>query len=85
MGEEFGRFIQGFFFLPNINPSRPSTLFSHRTSDNPILGQYTLKSQEIRTWRGGNLAEKRNHNLDHPGTLFCKHSHNTNLSIFGVD
>jgi hypothetical protein len=30
----------------------PSTPSSHRMRDNPFLGQYTLKSQEIRKWRG---------------------------------
>jgi hypothetical protein len=45
-------FIQGFYLLPNINPSRPSTPYSHRMRDNPFLGQYTLKSQEIIKWKG---------------------------------
>jgi hypothetical protein len=40
----------GFYFLPNINPSGPVAPSSHRMRDNPVLGQYTLKSQEIRTW-----------------------------------
>jgi hypothetical protein len=40
----------GFYLLPNINPSGPSTPSSHRMRDNPFLGQYTLKSQEIRKW-----------------------------------
>jgi hypothetical protein len=52
MGESSGRFIQGFYLLPNINPSGPSTPSSHRMRENPFLGQYTLKSQEIRKWRG---------------------------------
>jgi hypothetical protein len=40
----------GFYLLPNINPSGPSTPSSHRMRDNPFLGQYTLKYQEIRKW-----------------------------------
>jgi hypothetical protein len=52
LGEASGRFIQGFYLLPNINPFGPSTLSSHRMRDNPFLVQYTLKSQEIRKWRG---------------------------------
>jgi hypothetical protein len=40
----------GFYLLPNNNPSGPSTPSSHRMRDNPFLGQYTLKSQEIRKW-----------------------------------
>jgi hypothetical protein len=51
MGEASRRFIQGFYLLPNINPSRPLAPYSHRMRDNPFLGQYTLKSQEIRKWR----------------------------------
>jgi hypothetical protein len=35
-----------------MNPFGPSTPSSHRMRDNPLLGQYTLKSQEIRKWRG---------------------------------
>jgi hypothetical protein len=40
----------GFYILPNINPSGPSAPSSHRMRDNPFLGQYTLKSKEIRKW-----------------------------------
>jgi hypothetical protein len=40
----------GIYLLPNINPFRPSSPSSHRMRDNPFLGQYTLKSQEIRKW-----------------------------------
>jgi hypothetical protein len=42
----------GFYFLPKKNPYGPSSPYSHRMSDNPFLGQYTLKSQEIRKWGG---------------------------------
>jgi hypothetical protein len=35
-----------FIFYPTSTPS------SHRMRDNPFLGQYTLKSKEIRKWRG---------------------------------
>jgi hypothetical protein len=52
LGKAYKRFIQGFYLLPNINPFEPSTPYSHRMRDNPFLGQYTLKSQEIRKWRG---------------------------------
>jgi hypothetical protein len=52
LGEAFGMFIQGFYLLPNINPSGPSAPSSHRMRDNPFSGQYTLESQEIRKWRG---------------------------------
>jgi hypothetical protein len=38
----------GFYILPNNNPFGPSYPSSHRMRDNPFLGQYTLKSQEIR-------------------------------------
>jgi hypothetical protein len=62
LGEASRRFIEGFYLLPNINPSGPSTPSFHRMRDNPFLGQYTLKSQEIRKWRGlmvesGSLTE----------------------------
>jgi hypothetical protein len=50
MGEASGRFIQGFYILPNINLSRPLAPSSHRMRYNPFLGQYTLKSQEMRKW-----------------------------------
>ena len=40
----------GFYILPNNNPYGPSTPSSHRMRDNPFLGQYTLKYQEIRKW-----------------------------------
>jgi hypothetical protein len=50
LGEASGRFIHRFYILPKNNPSRPSSPSSHRISDNPFLGQYTLKSQEIRKW-----------------------------------
>jgi hypothetical protein len=50
LGEAYGRFIYiGFYILPNNNPSGSSTPSSHRMRDNPFLGQYTLKSQEIKT------------------------------------
>jgi hypothetical protein len=52
MGEASRRFIQGFYLLPKINPFGPFVPSSHRMRDNPFLGQYTLKSQEIRKWRG---------------------------------
>jgi hypothetical protein len=52
MDEASGRFIQGFYLLPNINPSRPSAPSSHRMRDNTFLGQYTIKSKEIRKWWG---------------------------------
>jgi hypothetical protein len=52
MGKASRRFIQGFYLLPNINPSGPSAPSSHRMRNNPFLGQYTLKSQEMRKWRG---------------------------------
>jgi hypothetical protein len=52
LGEASGRFKQGFYLLPNINPYGPSTPSSHRMRDNTFLGQYTLKSQEIRKWWG---------------------------------
>jgi hypothetical protein len=52
LGEASGRFMQGFYLLPNINTYGPSSPSSHRMRDNPFLGQYTLKSQEIRKWRG---------------------------------
>jgi hypothetical protein len=39
-----------FYVFPNINPFGPSAPSSHRMRDNPLLGQYTLKSQEIRKW-----------------------------------
>jgi hypothetical protein len=52
LGEASGRFIQGFYLLANMNPFGPSTPSSHRMRDNPFLGQYTLKSQEIRKWKG---------------------------------
>jgi hypothetical protein len=40
----------GFYILPNNNPFGPSTPSSHIMRDNPFLGHYTLKSQEIRKW-----------------------------------
>ena len=40
----------GFYLLPNNDPFRPSYPSSHRMRDNPFLGQYTIKSQEIRKW-----------------------------------
>jgi len=43
LGKASGRFIYGFYFLPNTNPSRPLASSSHRMRDNPLLGQYTLK------------------------------------------
>jgi hypothetical protein len=46
-----GLFI-GFYLLPNKNPYGPSSPSSHRMRDNPFLGQYTLKSKEIRKWGG---------------------------------
>jgi hypothetical protein len=52
LGEASGRFIQVFYLLSNINPSGSSSPSSHRKRDNPFLGQYTLKSQEIRKWSG---------------------------------
>jgi hypothetical protein len=52
MSEAFGSFIQGFYLLPNINRSGPPNPSSHRRRENPFLGQYTLKSQEIWKWRG---------------------------------
>jgi hypothetical protein len=52
LGEASGRFIQGFYLLPNINSSGPLAPSSHRMRDNPFFSQYTLKSQEIRKWRG---------------------------------
>jgi hypothetical protein len=42
----------GFYHLPNNNPFGPSTPSSHRMRENPSLGQYTLKSQDIRKWGG---------------------------------
>jgi hypothetical protein len=51
LGEAYGRFIQGFYILPNMNPFGPLAPSSHRMTNNPFLGQYTLKSQEIRKWR----------------------------------
>jgi hypothetical protein len=54
LGDPWAKHIEGsyigFYLLPNINPSRPSTPSSHRMRDNPFFGQYTLKSQEIRKW-----------------------------------
>jgi hypothetical protein len=52
MGEASGRFTYGFYLLPNTNPFGPLAPSSHRIRDNSFLGQYTLKSQEIRKWRG---------------------------------
>jgi hypothetical protein len=52
MGEAFVRFIYVFYLLPNTNPFRPLAPSSHRMRENPFLGQYTLKSQEIRKQRG---------------------------------
>ena len=52
MGEASGRFIQGFYLLPNINPSGPSAPSSHIMRDNPFMVQYTLKFQDIRKSRG---------------------------------
>jgi hypothetical protein len=52
LGEAFGMFIYGFCLLPNTNPSGILAPSSHRMRDNPFLGQYTLKSQEIRKQRG---------------------------------
>jgi hypothetical protein len=40
----------GFYLLPKINPSGPSSPSSHRMRDNLLLGKYTLKSQEVRKW-----------------------------------
>jgi hypothetical protein len=52
LGDPWERHLEGlyigFYILPNINPSRPSTSSSHRMRDNTFLGQYTLKSKEIR-------------------------------------
>jgi hypothetical protein len=64
LGEASGRFIQGFYLLPNINPCGPLAPYSHRMRDNPFLGQYNLKSQEIRKWRvimmeSGNSGRER--------------------------
>jgi hypothetical protein len=52
LGKASGRFIQDFYLLPNIKPFGPSTPSFHKMRDNPFLGQYTIKSQEIRKWRG---------------------------------
>jgi hypothetical protein len=52
MGESSERFIYGFYLLPNDNPSGPLSPSPHRMRDNPFLGQYTLKSKEIRKWMG---------------------------------
>jgi hypothetical protein len=52
MGEASGRFKQGFYILPKINASVPLSPSSHRMRDNPFLGQYTLKSQEMKKLRG---------------------------------
>jgi hypothetical protein len=52
LGEAYGSFIYEFYLLPNTNPSGPLSPSSHRIRDNPFLGQYTLKSQEMRKWRG---------------------------------
>jgi hypothetical protein len=55
LGDPWAKHLEGlyigFYLLPNNNPSRPSAPSSHRMRDNPFLGQYTLKSQEIRKWR----------------------------------
>jgi hypothetical protein len=54
LGDPWAKHLEGsyigFYLLPNINPSGPSAPSSHRMRDNPFLGQYTLKSQEIRKW-----------------------------------
>jgi hypothetical protein len=44
--------MEGLYILPNTNPSGPLAPSSPRMRDNPFLGQYTLKSQETRKWRG---------------------------------
>jgi hypothetical protein len=54
LGDPWAKHLEGlyigFYLLPNNNPSGPSAPSSHRMRDNPFLGQYTLKSQEIRKW-----------------------------------
>jgi hypothetical protein len=54
LGDPWAKHLEGlyigFYLLPNNNPSGPLAPSSHRMRDNPFLGQYTLKSQEIRKW-----------------------------------
>jgi hypothetical protein len=54
LGDIWEKHLEGlyivFYLLPNNNPYGPSSPSSHRMRDNPFLGQYTLKSQEIRKW-----------------------------------
>jgi hypothetical protein len=54
LGDPWAKHLEGlyigFYVLPNNNPSRPSAPSSHRMRENPFLGQYTLKSQEIMKW-----------------------------------
>jgi hypothetical protein len=40
----------GSYLFPYRNPFGPSSPSSHRMRGNPFLGQYTLKSKEIRKW-----------------------------------
>jgi len=44
--------LEGFYLLPNTNHSGTLVPSFHRMRENPYLGQYTLKSKEIRKWRG---------------------------------
>jgi hypothetical protein len=69
MGEASGRFIQGFYLLPNVNPS--GTLFpsSHNMRENLFLGQYTLKSQEIRKWSGTMMESGKYGQEQYDGSL----------------
>jgi hypothetical protein len=62
-------FIQGFYLLPNINPSGPLAPSSHRMRDNPFLDQYTLKSQEIRKWRGTMMESGKYGRKQYDGSL----------------
>jgi hypothetical protein len=64
-----GRFIYGFYLLPNTNPSGPLASSFHKMRDNPCLGQYTLKSQEIRKQRGKMMENRRYGRERYDGSL----------------
>ena len=54
LGDPWAKHLEGlyigFYLLPNNSSSGPLAPSSHRMRGNPFLGQYTLKSQEIRKW-----------------------------------
>jgi hypothetical protein len=56
LGDPWAKHLEGsymaFIFYPTPNLLGLYPLLPIELRDNPFLGQYTLKSQEIRKWRG---------------------------------